>query len=445
MNINRRKILKEGITKTGPVIYWMQRDQRAHDNWALIYAQKTALEKSADLYVVFNFVPDFLEAANRQYDFLLYGLKEVEAELLKYNIPFIALTGDPVKELPRFIDQVDASILVTDFNPLKNVLQWKLDISKRIKIPIHEVDAHNIVPYNLASNKLEFAAYTIRPKIEKYLPVFLENIPRLIKIAKNNVTLPQNDWQKIRNILKIDNSVSPVDWIIPGEKAAAKALKNFIDKKFIKYSSLRNDPNARMTSGLSPYLHFGQISAQRIALIIQPLIENKESHKSFLEELIIRRELSDNYCFYNPNYDSFEGFPEWAKHTLNNHRKDKRKYIYSVSQFENSQTHDALWNAAQNEMVRSGKMHGYLRMYWAKKILEWSSSPENAIHTAILLNNKYELDGRDPNGYAGIAWSIGGVHDRAWPEREIFGKIRYMNYNGCKKKFDVKKYIDTWG
>lgn len=194
-------------------------------------------------------------------------------------------------------------------------------------------------------------------------------------------------------------------------------------------------------SNLSSYLHFGQISAQRVALEVQPFIEYAESQKSFLEELIVRRELSDNFCFYNKYYDSFEGFPNWAKKTLNEHRNDKREFIYSLQQFEDAKTHDDLWNAAQIEMTTTGKMHGFMRMYWAKKILEWSASPEDALETAIYLNDKYELDGRDPNGYVGCAWSIGGVHDRAWAERPVFGKIRFMNYNGCKRKFDINSYI----
>ena len=163
---------------------------------------------------------------------------------------------------------------------------------------------------------------------------------------------------------------------------------------------------------------------------------------AFLEELIVRRELSDNFCYYNPDYDNIGGFPDWARKTHDKHRKDPRAVIYSRDQFEHAQTHDDLWNAAQMEMVKRGKMHGYMRMYWAKKILEWTQSPEIALETAIYLNDRYEIDGRDPNGYTGIAWSIGGVHDRAWSERSVFGKVRYMSYNGCKSKFNIKKYIE---
>jgi len=207
------------------------------------------------------------------------------------------------------------------------------------------------------------------------------------------------------------------------------------------YDAQRNDPSLDGQSHLSPYLHFGQLSAQRVALEIQRTSADKKNRDAFLEELIIRRELAENFCFYNEDYDNMKGFPQWARKSLHAHRKDKREYIYALDDFENARTHDALWNAAQVEMVKRGKMHGYMRMYWAKKIFQWTKSPEQAMEIAIELNDRYSLDGRDPNGYSGIAWSIGGVHDRAWSERPVFGKIRYMSYYGLKSKFDIKKYI----
>jgi deoxyribodipyrimidine photo-lyase len=219
-------------------------------------------------------------------------------------------------------------------------------------------------------------------------------------------------------------------------------MKNFLDKKIYTYDRYSNDPAKDTLSNLSPYLHFGQISAQRVALEVLKSGASQDNKDAFLEELIIRRELSDNYCFYNNNYDSFEGFPNWAKDTLNVHRIDPREYIYKAEELEEARTHDKLWNAAQLEMTLTGKMHGYMRMYWAKKILEWTESPEEAQDIAVYLNNKYELDGRDPNGYVGIAWSIGGLHDRAWKERPIFGKVRYMSNKGAKSKFDVNSYIN---
>ena len=256
-------------------------------------------------------------------------------------------------------------------------------------------------------------------------------------------------------------------WIQGDHASAKKALDAFIDTGLERYGSERNDPNARAQSNLSPYLHYGILSAASIALAviekvdapIQDILEasrNKakidpkkqptllDNAGAFLEELIVRRELSDNFCFYNSSYDSVEGFPEWALRSHAKHRKDKREYLYTLNEFEEGRTHEALWNAAQLEMVKTGKMHGYMRMYWAKKILEWTESPEEAMKVAIYLNDTYELDGRDPNGYAGIAWSIGGVHDRAWFERPVFGQIRYMNANGCKSKFDTDAYIAAW-
>jgi deoxyribodipyrimidine photo-lyase len=249
---------------------------------------------------------------------------------------------------------------------------------------------------------------------------------------------------RIRKNLKIDTSVGPVDWMRPGEDAAHRMLRLFIGERLGKYNEQRNDPNAGAVSDLSPYLHFGQISAQRVALEVRQSRKSKPSRDAFLEELIVRRDLSDNFCYYNEAYDMFEGFPAWAQQSLNVHRNDTRDYIYPIETFEAAQTHDPLWNAAQNEMRTTGKMHGYMRMYWAKKILEWTPSPEEALAIAIYLNDRYELDGRDPNGYTGIAWSIGGVHDRAWGERPVFGKIRYMSYDGCKRKFDVDVYMRKW-
>lgn len=230
----------------------------------------------------------------------------------------------------------------------------------------------------------------------------------------------------------------------PGEETAARMLDKFLSQKLDSYAALKNDPTKDGVSNLSPYLHFGQIAAQRVVLEVEKTNASSESKEAFLDEILVRKELADNFCYYNSLYDSFEGFPEWAKKTLILHRADPRKFVYTLEEFENGKTHDSLWNASQLELLSKGKIHGYMRMYWAKKILEWSESPEKALETVIYLNDKYELDGRDPNGYVGIAWSIGGVHDRAWKEREIFGKLRYMSYEGCKRKFDVDTYIEKY-
>lgn len=423
------------------VLYWMIRDKRAHDNWALLEAQKIAIEQKVPLLVCFQFMGSYKKANIRQYQFLFEGLKETEKELHKYQIGFTLLKGAAEVQIPKIIDQYVVGHLVTDFSPLKVYRNRLKKVLSKVSIPVTQVDAHNIVPVWHASNKKEFAAYTIRPKIKKLLPTFLSEIPKIKKhpfYLKNMPT--KTDWSFV-NSLEIDFSVKMPDWILPGEKNAIVQLKK-LKKSLAGYDDGRNDPTKNHLSNLSPFFHYGHIAPQRVALEITKSSLPLKDKDAFLEEMIVRRELADNFCHYESNYDYFGGFHPWAQKTLNEHRHDEREYLYPEEQFEESETHDPLWNAAQNEMKVKGKMHGFMRMYWAKKILEWSPSPEVAQQTAIELNDKYQLDGRDPNGYTGIAWSIGGIHDRAWFERPIYGKVRYMNYNGCKRKFDVKKYIE---
>ncbi len=443
MNEKRVRILKKGAMGIGPVVYWMSRDQRVNDNWALLFAQDLAISQKLPLTVIFCLVPSFLEATIRQYGFMIKGLQKLEKNLAKKRIPFFLLRGLPEKEIPKFVKRYKVSSIVTDFNPLHIKKNWDAKVAKNTNIPFYQVDAHNIVPCWLSSPKHEYSARTFRSKIHKALPEFLEDYVELKKHPISwKESFPSIDWENIIKNLDIDFSVPEVQWIKSGEDEAYLVMHDFLENKLFFYHKDRNNPTKDGQSNLSPYIHFGQISAQRIAIEVLKTDTDEQSKKAFLEELIVRKELSDNYCFYNINYDNFNGLPEWSKKTLNKHRYDRRKYIYTLEQFENAKTHDDLWNAAQMEMVKKGKMHGYMRMYWAKKILEWSESPEQAFKIAIYLNDKYELDGRDPNGYTGIAWSLGGLHDRAWNERPIFGKVRYMSYNGCKSKFDVNKYIE---
>lgn len=442
MNPQRVAIMREGEWREGPVAYWMSRDQRVSDNWALIHAQELALERKAPLMVLFCLVPEYLGATMRQYGFMLRGLREVEARLAAIGIPFILLFGNPSEEIPMFVEKEGISILVSDFNPLRIKKGWDNAVAERIRIPFHLVDAHNIVPCWVASPKQEYGAYTLRPKIRKLLPAFLTEFPALERHPfPCGREVNWVDWDRMDAHLRMDRSVGEVTWLEPGESAARRSLISFLENGLASYGALRNDPIRRAQSNLSPYLHFGQLSPQRVALEAGRFDENIPSLESFLDELVVRRELSDNFCFYNAYYDSFSGFPAWARETLDRHRADPRTHCYTRERFEGAATHDALWNAAQKEMTTTGKMHGYLRMYWAKKILEWSASPEEALETAICLNDRYELDGRDPNGYAGIAWCIGGVHDRPWPERLVFGKVRTMTLSGCRRKFDVEKFI----
>ena len=443
INLERVRELNNQKYSKGIVLYWMQREHRVNDNWSLIYAQEIAEKNKVPLVVAFSLTSNFLGATLRQYDFMIKGLVEVEENLSKLNIPFFLLDGSPDETIQKFISENNVGQLVTDFNPLKIKKEWNNSILERINIPFHEVDSHNIVPVWVTSDKQEFAARTIRPKINSKLDVFLEEFPSLKpqKVSYDN-KIKMIDWDNLIQNLNVDKSVKPVTWIDSGEESAKKILDKFVKEKLKTYAYNHSNPNYDNESNLSPYLHFGQISSQRIALKIKKSKINVTSEDAFLEQLIVRKELTDNFCYYNENYDSEKGFPDWAKHNFEAHKNDKREYIYSVSNFENAETHDEFWNAAQLEMVKKGKMHNYMRMYWAKKILEWTKSPEEALKIAIYLNDKYELDGRDPNGYVGIMWSIGGVHDRPWFERDIFGKIRYMAASGLERKFDMKRYIE---
>jgi deoxyribodipyrimidine photo-lyase len=429
----------------------------------LLFAREKAAELGLGLVVVFTLAPQYPNANTRHFEFMILGLRQVEQDLANLGIPFIcAATEDPREGLYRLVKELGITAIVSDFDPLRHKRQWIEGINSIEGLDHFEVDSHNIVPCWQASTKAEFGAYTIRPKINKSLGDFLVEFPKLE--AQNPPLLGQSDRSKYSldaalQGLEFPKGLSLVPDIESGEGAAWATMDRFIEIKLKSYDRERNLPHKDGQSRLSPYLHFGQISAQRVALEAmkamqkrqEPLPEIEDAGtkdgrfstnvEAFLEELIVRKELSDNFCYYNKAYDSVLGFPEWARKDIELHRNDYREYLYSSDRFEEASTHDPLWNAAQRELMRTGTMHGYMRMYWAKKILEWTPLVEAAMEIAIYLNDAYSLDGRDPNGYAGIAWSLGGVHDRAWFPRQIFGKIRYMSFSGCKSKFDINAYI----
>lgn len=443
MTVNHHRIhaLNNHAPASGPVIYWMSREQRVHDNWGLLHA-RTLAGNDRPLVVVFCLAPAFLGATLRQYDFMLSGLEEVEMELAEYGIPFIVLAGPPEETLPAFAKTIHAGGVVTDFDPLKIKQKWQQAVAAKLDIPLMEVDGHNVVPARFVSEKQEYAARTIRPKIHKVSHEFLEDFPALDPVKASLQSFDPVDWAGLRAGLELDSEVAPVD-LPPGEQAAEDALSTFIDNRLTGYVQERNDPNAEATSRLSAYFHFGQLAPQRAALAVAASGKG-EDQAAYLEELIIRRELSDNFCLHNPHYDSLQGAPPWALKTLDEHRDDQRDHLYTREAFEQAKTHSALWNAAQRQLLATGFMHGYMRMFWAKKILEWTATPEEAHAIALGLNDRYQLDGRDPNGFVGVLWSIAGLHDRAWKTRPVYGSIRYMNENGCRRKFDVDAYCRTW-
>jgi len=419
----------------------MQRAQRSLDNPALEVAVQAANALGKPCVVFFAPVPFYPHANLRHYRFLNQGIPAIAAALQKRRVGFV-LRRFPDHHLLKFCDEVRPALVVGDENPLREPEHWREVATAQLRVPFWTVDADVIVPSKLLM-KEQYGAYTARPVIRRMLPEFLQQVgntrakvqwrpPRGLQSLAPEADITEG-WQ-------LDHSVAPIKNISGGTDQALKRLKSFVKNDLANYPVDRNKPERDGTSRLSAYLHFGHIGPHTVALAVHKAGAPKQAREAFLEQLIVRRELAINFVRFNPDYDNFESGTPWAHKSLAEHAADPRK-IYSERQLEEAQTHDPLWNAAQIQMVKTGFMHNYMRMYWAKKILEWSKTPARAYQTAVYLNDKYELDGRDPNGYAGIAWAIVGKHDRPWFERPIFGKIRYMSFNSTSKKFDCKSYI----
>jgi len=422
------------------VLYWMQASQRSEDNHALEYAIDQANKGGKPLIVFFGITDDYPDANERHYVFMLEGLEEIRRSLEERGIKFIVARRSPERAIIPLTDR--ACLVVVDRGYTRIQKQWRAEVARAIDCPLIQVESDVVVPVEHVSSKEEYGAFTIRPKIKKKLELYLKPLKKR-SVRRDSLAL-QLDTESAENTdrliqkLKIDRAVRRVDAFQGGSRRARKLLRQFIAVKLDRYPEQSNDPSADCVSHLSPYLHFGQISPLRVALEVMKT--KSPGVEAFLEELIVRRELSMNYVFYNPRYDEFDGLPPWAVKTLGEHARDEREYVYSLEDFKAARTHDPYWNAAQREMIVRGKMHGYMRMYWGKKILEWTESPEQAFKIALHLNNVYELDGRDPNGFTGVAWCF-GKHDRAWSERSVFGKIRYMNARGLRRKFDIDDYV----
>ena len=427
----------------GCVVYWMQRSQRAYDNPALTAAIKAGNLLGKPVVVFFQFVPNSHHANYRHYQFLVDGLGDVAADLQKRKVGFV-LRRYPDHGLLRFCSEVRPCLVITDENPLMEAERTKTRIAEKIVLPFWTVDSDVIVPSKLLT-KEHYAARTIRPKIRALLPQFMRKVEN--PAAKFPWRSPSHVSSRgpsltLLNGLSIDRGVAPSAFFHGGSQEAQRCLEQFLQSRLRGYATQRNKPDLDGTSQLSPYLHFGQIGVQAVALAVQQADAPAQDRSAFLEELIVRRELAVNFVRFNRDYENFDACEPWADVTHRKHSRDPRLYLYSEKQLEDAETHDPLWNAAQKQMLLTGWMHGYLRMYWAKKILEWTESPQAAYQIAVRLNDRYELDGRDPNGYAGIAWAIVGKHDRAWgPERPIYGKVRYMSFASTSRKFNSKGYI----
>jgi len=439
------------VRKSGPpdprgkcVVYWMQRAQRALDNPALDLAIKIGNQLGKPVVVFFAPQPFYPHANLRHYRFLAAGIVDIAADLSRRNVSLVLRTY-PDHNLSKFCNEVQPSMVIGDENPLCETEHWRVRAAELLKVPLWTVDADVIVPSRLLGRE-HYAARTIRPRLQELLPQFLaptRKIKALTPWKKPRLLQSLSPYDDFTAAWPLDRSVSPVERWAGGAQAAFLVLARFIKHGLKSYPKDRNHPERDGTSRLSPYLHFGHISPLTVALAVQKAEAPITAKQAFLEQLIIRRELAVNFVRYNPYYDSLECLEPWADRSFAQHSGDRRPILYTDEQLQQAETHDPLWNAAQKQMVLIGWMHNYVRMYWAKKILEWSPSVSAAYQRAVWLNDRYQLDGRDPNGYAGIAWAIVGKHDRPWFNRPVFGQIRYMSYASTSKKFDSRRYIEN--
>jgi deoxyribodipyrimidine photo-lyase len=438
--------------KTGRcVVYWMQRAMRIADNPALDVAIEAANLLGLPVVVYFQVIPNYPNANLRHYHFLQQGLRDVAEDAAERGVGFV-LRRSPESSLEAFLEQVEAALLIGDENPCREPERWRQVLTKRLRIPYWTIDADVVVPSRVF-NRSYALLHHFRPHLKAELPNYL--------VAPANI-VPLHPWKPKRKLdtyplanditagfTKLDRSIGPVDAFTGGTHSALKRINEFVNRELKNYETTRNHPELKGTSRLSPYLHFGNIGPVTIALAVkQAVADGKASPAAadkYLDQLIGWRELAVLFVRHEPNYDNWDCAAPWARKTLIEHTADPRSHRYTLAQMEHAETADDLWNAAQREMVSTGWMHNYMRMYWAKKILEWSPDPARAFEWAVTLNDRYQLDGRDPNGYAGIAWAIVGRHDRPWFNRPIFGLIRPMSGASTAKKFDAEKYIRQHG
>ena len=384
--------------KNGKIIYLCEREIRVKDNFALQFA----LQKSEELNLPLKIIhPKISYEYKLKQKFIDSQIAQAEKQFTQIGLDFEVIEKTP----EDIIKNLNPALIIIDFNPI-----LKRDYLKKSDFKIYEIDGHNVIPARFVSDKQEYSAATLRGKIYYNIYPFLTEF--------GNLTTKKVE----------------ADYV----------LEDFIKNKLPYYAEYKNDMSKNVLSGLSKYLNLGFISSQRVAIEVINSGVNCINKEVFLEELVVRKELADNFCLYSKNYKNFSGVPNWAKMSLNNHKFDIRPYIYSTEELEQAKTHDKLWNATQIQLIREGTIHGYLRMYWAKKILEWTFQPKEALKTAIYLNDKYAYDAPSANGYVGILWAIAGLHDRAFIDYPITGKIRRMTYDSLKRKYDLRDYLKKY-
>lgn len=432
------------------VIYWMQVFKRSHDNHALKFAIEKANELDLPLVVYEGLKFYYPWASDRIHTFILEGVEEKRGSFEKIGATYLFYLQKDKNSPKQTVKKIakDAALIVTDDFPCFIIPEHNKAIVKKADIPVYAVDSNGIIPMS-KFEKEEYAAYTIRPKIKKMLDdylvpfedVELKNKKTDIKVDCPDTEVTKDNIAKLVAECDIDHDVKPSPIYHGGTKNGRKRLKKFVGEILPNYDETRNKPEMDGSSRLSSYLHFGFLSALEVALAVKDSNAPQESKDAYLEELIVRRELSYNFTRFNDKYDSLKALPNWVQETMREHIDDIRGDLYSLEELEKGDTYDELWNAAQREMVVTGEMHNYIRMLWGKLVIQWSKTYEEAFNNLVELNNKYCLDGRNPNSYAGILWCF-GKHDRPWMEREIFGKMRYMTSNSTGRKFDSKKYIE---
>ena len=431
------------------VLYLLQQANRAHHNPALEFAIEEGNRLGLPVVACFGLLDGangFPEANARHYAFLLQGLADAKAGLESRGVGFVMRKASPAEiaiDLAR-----DAALLVLDRGYLAIQKRWYGEIAKAVEARIVQVEGDVVVPVEAASAKHEFAARTLRPKLHRLWDDFLEPLTaRKVKHKADGLKLPSevdpSDPMKVLAGMTLDTEVAPVKRFVGGETQARQRLKAFLADGLSGYGNGRNRPEAAAASHMSPYLHFGQISPVEIALAVRAAkTGDADDNGAYLEELIVRRELASNHVFYTEGYDSYaKAVPDWAQKTLAEQAGDPRPHRYSEAQLAAGKTHDVYWNAAQAEMRETGYMHNQLRMYWGKKILEWSPSAQVGFERTLRLNNRYFLDGRDANSFTNVAW-VYGLHDRPWARRKVFGTVRYQSENSLRK-FDAKSYVKT--
>jgi deoxyribodipyrimidine photo-lyase len=430
------------------VLYWMQMFKRTTHNHALNFAIREANERKLPLVVYEGLKYYYPWASDRIHTFILEGVEEKRIEFAKLGIKYLFYLQQDETSPKNTVAEIakDACLIVTDDFPCFIIPKHNQVISERAEIPVYAVDSNGIIPMS-RFDKEQYAAYTIRPRIKRMLPDYIKCEPdeKIIVRADNlQVSCPDTKVDNIENLVAncaINHAVKPSNIYHGGSLNAHKRLQHFVKNIFPNYAETRNECSVDGSSRLSPYLHFGFLSVFEIVEAVENADVPQESKEAFLEELIVRRELAYNFTKFNDKYNSLECLPNWTQESMRKHANDTRERLYTVEQLENFKTHDEIWNAAQRELVETGGMHNYVRMLWGKNVIGWTKSYEEAFAILEDFNNKYALDGRNPNSYAGILWCF-GKHDRPWFERNVFGTIRYMTSGSSGKKFNSKKYIE---